>query len=325
MRAPSKLVWSASVLAALGALVAAAGFVAPYDYAEQHRDFPYAAPMAPHVFDAEGRFHLRPFVYALKAEDIGAPREDRSRRAPIRFLTGGRLFGVNAPDCIFLFGSDGNGRDVFSRVLYGGRVSLLTGLGAALLALLIGSAAGVAAGYFGGWADRLLMRGGELAMALPWLYVLLGARAFLPLRISTAQSAILLIGIVGAVGWVRPARVIRGVALAARERPYVAAARGFGASHGYLMRRHVLPATYGVALTQATILVPQFLLAEVTLSFLGLGIGEPVPSWGTMLAEARQYHALTSHPWLLAPALAAIPVLLVFFILADSLHSKELA
>jgi len=115
------------------------------------------------------------------------------------------------------------------------------------------------------------------------------------------------------------ARLIRGVALSGRERAFVQAARGFGAGPGYLIRRHVLPLTAGVLVTQATILIPQYILAEVTLSFLGLGVGEPAPSWGNMLSEARQYHALVSHPWLLAPGLALIPVLLAFLVLADAL------
>jgi peptide/nickel transport system permease protein len=220
---------------------------------------------------------------------------------------------------VFLLGTDGNGRDVFSRLLYGGRISLFTGLLAAALSLAFGLSAGTLAGYFGGWLDQLLMRGGELVMALPWLYLLLGVRAFLPLHISTLQTLWLLIAIIGCLGWVRPARLIRGVVLSLRERGWVAAARGFGASHPYVIRRHILPFTAGVALTQATVLIPQYILAEVTLSFLGLGIGEPIPSWGNMLSEARQFHALVSHPWLLAPGLATIPILLGYFLLADIL------
>src|SRR5665811_1959330 len=128
--------------------------------------------------------------------------------------------------------------------------------------------------------------------------------------ITTVQAFFLIVAIIGGVGWVRPARLIRGVVLSAKERGYVQAARGFGASDGYLIRRHILPLTLGVVLTQATILIPQYILAEVTLSFLGLGVGEPVPSWGNMLAEARQYYSLVSHGWMLAPGLATVPVLL---------------
>ncbi len=307
------------VLLALHVAVLLAGFLAPYDYADQHRGFPYAPPSRIHFIDAAGRFHARPFVYGLAPDGAGSYREETARLYPLRFGLHGRLFGVDDPGLIFLLGSDGYGRDVFSRLLYGGRVSLATGLAATLVALALGLALGATAGFFGGWFDALLMRGGELVMALPWLYLLLAARAFLPLHISALGSFALLVAIVGGIGWVRPARLIRGVALSARERGYVEAARGFGASDAYLLRRHVLPETYGVALTQATVLIPQFILAEVTLSFLGLGIGEPLPSWGNMLAEARQYHVLVSHAWMLAPALAAIPILFGYLVLADSL------
>jgi peptide/nickel transport system permease protein len=195
----------------------------------------------------------------------------------------------------------------------------LTGVLAAGLSLAIGWVLGTAAGFFGGWVDQILMRISEFFLALPWLYLLLAVRAFLPLRIGGTESFLLLIGIIGGVGWVRPARLIRGVVLSARERGFVLAARGFGAGPGYLIRRHILLLTKGIAITQATVLIPQYILAEVSLSFLGLGVGEPAPSWGNMLAEARQYHALVLHPWLLAPGLAAIPVLFGYLLLADAL------
>jgi peptide/nickel transport system permease protein len=189
---------------------------------------------------------------------------------------------------------------------------------AAFLSLGLGLALGTAAGFYGGWLDRLLMRTGELVMALPWLYLLLAVRASLPLHITSTQAFFLIVAIIGGVGWVRPARLIRGVVLSARERGFVLAARGFGASDAYLIRRHILPFIVDVVLTQATVLIPQYILAEVALSFLGLGVGEPVPSWGNMLAEAQQYHALVAHIWMLAPGFAIIPVLLAYLLLADT-------
>jgi peptide/nickel transport system permease protein len=291
-----------------------AGFLAPYEYAELHRDFGYAPPTPIH-FD-----RLRPFVYGIAVDAAGGEfHEDRTRVYPLHFFTGGRLFGVTTPGVVLLWGADGSGRDVFSRVLYGGRISLVTGLAAALVSLAIGLLWGTLSGFYGGWVDRLLMRGAELFLALPWLYLLLAVRAFLPLHITTVQAILLLVAIIGSVGWVRPARIIRGVVLSARERGFVLAARGFGASGPYLIRRHILPLTGSVLLTQATVLIPQYILAEVTLSFLGLGVGEPVPSWGNMLAEARQYHALVSHTWMLAPGMATIPLLLGYLMLADAL------
>src|ERR1017187_8062509 len=209
--------------------------------------------------DAAGRFHPRPFVFAVTQTELGGDfRQDPERLYPIHFLVRGRLFGVAAPGVLFLCGSDGFGRDVFSRVLYGGQVSVLTGLVAAFLSLTLGLLSGTLAGFYGGWLDRLLMRGGELFLALPWLYLLLAVRAFLPLHISTTQAFFLLVAIIGTVGWVRPARMVRGVVLSARERPFVLAARGFGASGLYLIRRHILPLTWSVVLTQATVLIPRY-------------------------------------------------------------------
>ena len=258
-----------------------AEFVAPYPYAEQHREYPYAPPAA--VRFVKGR----PFV------------EMGGHWCKVRLFPGnGRLFGVAAPCLIFLSGTDGNGRDVFSRLLYGGRISLMTGLLSAFLSLALGLAAGVVAGYFGGWSDWLLMRGGELVMALPWLYLLLATRALLPLHMSAVEAFVWPAAIIGAVGWVRPARLIRGAVL---------------------RRRHLLPLTGSVVVTQATVLIPLYMLAEMSLSFLGLGVEEPMPSWGNMLTEASQYHALILHRWLLAPGVAAIPVLLGFLLLADIL------
>jgi peptide/nickel transport system permease protein len=295
-------------LLVLHAAVLLAGFLAPYDYAEQHRDFPYAPPTPIH-------FAPRPFVYGTTLDF----QEDRQHVYPIRWFTRGRLFGVDPGGVVFLSGTDAYGRDVFSRILYGGRISIATGLIATALALGIGLIWGTAAGFWGGKMDRALMRGAELFLALPWLYLLLAVRAFLPLHISPVQAFLLMVAIIGSVGWVRPARLVRGVVLSLRERPYVEAARGFGGGALYLIRRHVLPETTGLLVTQATVLVPRYILAEVTLSFLGLGIGEPVPSWGGMLADARQYHALVSHPWMLAPGGATFLFLLVYLLLADQL------
>jgi peptide/nickel transport system permease protein len=297
------------ILLILHAAVLFAGFLAPYDFDQQHRDYSYAPPTAIH-------FGPLPFVYGT---DPGDFHEDRNLTYPIRFFTKGRLFGVDSGGVAFLAGTDAYGRDVFSRILYGGRISIATGLIAMTLALGIGLIWGTAAGFVGGWMDRALMRGAELFLALPWLYLLLAVRAFLPLHISPVQAFLLMVIIIGSVGWVRPARLIRGLVLSLKERPYVEAARGFGGGPIYVIRRHILPETSGLLLTQATVLIPQYILAEVTLSFLGLGVGEPVPSWGGMLAEARQYHTLVSHPWMLMPGVATFLLLLGYLLLADRL------
>jgi peptide/nickel transport system permease protein len=224
---------------------------------------------------------------------------------------------------LYLLGSDSFGRDQLSRFLYGGRVSLLAGLSGAGLTLLLGLFVGAVAGYYGGWKDDLLMRLAELFLALPWLYLLFALRAFLPLRVSPLQAFFLIIVVIGAVGWARPARLVRGVVLSAKERDFVRAARSFGATGGYLLRRHILPETSSVLLTQAAILVPQFVLAEMTLSFLGLGVPEPVPSWGNLLSSLQQYSVLVSYWWMYLPALAMVPFFLGYLGLGSELQERS--
>jgi len=145
-------------------------------------------------------------------------------------------------------------------------------------------------------------------------------RAALPLHISQWEVFLLLVSVMGLIGWTRPARLIRGVVLSAKQRNFVAAARGFGASDAYLLRRHVLPQTYGVLLTQLTLLIPQYVLAEVTLTFLGLGVGEPMPSWGALLSSLQQYYVLSSYWWMFLPALFLLPLFLAFYTAADALQ-----
>ncbi len=310
-----------------------AGFVAPYDPAGQNRELPYAPPTRLHFVDNSG-FHLRPFVYAWTPAEDGY-REDRTRAYPVhafvrgdsyRFLglaeTNVHLFGVEDPGKLLLFGTDAFGRDELSRVVWGGQISVAAGIVATAVTLLVGSMVGVIAGYYGGWIDETLMGTTELFLSLPWLYFLLGVRAFLPLHVSPARTFLLLTCVIGLIGWARPARIVRGVVLSTRTRNYVAAARGFGGSDFYILRRHVFPETSGVLLTQAALLVPRYIAAEVALSFFGLGVNEPVPSWGNMLSVLQQYSVLISYGWMLAPAAALFVTSVTYYLLADALHSR---
>ena len=197
---------------------------------------------------------------------------------------------------------------------------IFAGLLATVLSLMVGLLMGTLAGFYGGWGDAVIMRGVELFLALPWLYLLLALRAFLPLHTGPRETFLLLIIAIGLVGWARPARLIRGVVLSAKERSHVLAARCFGGSDVYLLRRHVLPETRSVVLTQAALLIPQYVLAEVTLSFLGLGVSEPVPSWGSMLATLQQYHVLVSNSWMFFPGLVLILVFLSYGMLSNALQ-----
>jgi peptide/nickel transport system permease protein len=321
-------------LVGLHALILLAGFASPYDPTTQTRTMPFAPPARVHVFDADGRFHVTPFVYALVSDASGAIySEDTSARFPVRLLTHGapytlfpgvtsdiHFFGVDAPGRIALFGTDGYGRDVFSRVLYGARVSVTAGLLATLCALLVGTALGTLAGFCDGIVDRIVMRAADVFMAVPWLYLLFAVRAALPLHLDTRAAFLMLVAVLGIVGWARPSRLVRGIVLSAKERAYVQAAEGFGAPPLYILRRHVVPQTYGVILTQAGLLIPQFILAEVTLSFLGLGVGEPEASLGSMLGTLQQYHVLASYWWMFAPAVALVTVATAYHALTSLGH-----
>ncbi len=337
MTARLKLWWVVGFLLVVHALVLFAELFAPYNPTQQNRTLPYAPPTAVHFLDKTGRLHLRPFVYGIRERpgELGVYEEDPGQVYPLRFFLKGaprriggilpsrwHLFGVDEPGRVFLMGSDGFGRDQLSRLLYGGRISLVAGLLAAALSLGAGLLLGTLAGFYGGLVDAFLMRGTELFMALPWLYLLLAVRAFLPLHVSPVQAFMLLVFMIGLIGWARPARLVRGVVMSARQRPFVLAARGFGASDVYLMRRHVVPQTFGVLLTQGAVLVPQYILAEVSLSFLGLGVAEPAPSWGNMLGALQQYHVLASCWWMWLPGFALPPIFLGYYALADLLHER---
>ena len=333
MSARARLPVALAALAALHLAALGAAFLAPYDPTEQNRSQPYAPPTRLHMFDGEGRFHLRPFVYRVSRGRSGEGyEEDRGRSYGVLLFVRGvdsegqpaglRLFGVEEPARVFLLGTDGFGRDQLSRLLHGARISLFAGLLAAALSLGLGWLLGTLAGYYGRWVDSILMRSAELFLALPWLYLLFAVRATLPLHVSPGQAFLLLVLVIGLVDWARPARLVRGVVLSARERNYVLAARGFGAADLYLIRRHIAPQTFGLLLTQAALLVPQYILAEVTLSFLGLGVSEPVPSWGNMLAELQQYHVLASYWWMWAPGLALVAVSFAYYALSEVLHLR---
>ena len=326
-----------SLLVLLYASVLLAGPIAPYDPNEQNRNAPFAPPTRLRFVDADGRFHLRPFVYRMVGR-LGRFDEydkDRRDRYPVRVWTRGapyriagmvaadrHLFGVAAPAKLFLFGSDQYGRDLFARLLFGGQISLVAGVLAAGLALGLGIILGGLAGFYGGLADEAVMRMAELVLALPWLYLLFAVRAILPLHIGAGRAFLLLVAVIGFVGWARPARLIRGMVLSAKHREHVLAARAFGATDLYLLRRHVLPQTAGVVFTQLALVVPQYILAEVTLSFFGLGVSEPLPSWGNMLAAVQRYDVLTSYWWMFLPGIALSPVFLLYYALANAFHQQ---
>jgi peptide/nickel transport system permease protein len=337
MQRKHKVIAAIVFLLGLHVVILFAGFFAPCDPATQNRDFPYAPPSHLHFIDVRGRLHFRPFVYQWMTSTGGPDQyeESRQREYPVQLFVRGpqyrvagtfpshiHLFGVDSPASIFLAGTDSYGRDEFSRTLYGGQVSLAAGVLATAISLCLGSFIGCLSGFYGRWIDASAMRLAELFLVLPWLYLLLAVRSFLPLHISPIETFFLLVAVIGIVGWARPARLIRGVVLSAKTRKYVIASRGFGASDAYILRGHVLPHVYGILLTQAAILVPQYVIAEVALSFLGLGLSEPTPSWGNLLANLQQYNVLVSYWWMFAPALALVVVSLGYLSVANAIQER---
>ena len=284
----------AAIFAALAAIVLAGPWIAPYDPGRQFDGYPYAPPMRPHVIDARGTWHL-PFAYPVTIVDRLERRyaEDRSRRVTV----------ASEPPW-FLLGSDGLGRDVLSRVLAGARLSLGVALLAALAALVLGAFAGATAAYAGGWTDALLMRVADFVLVLPVLYVVLALRGALPLVLGTSQVFAALVGVLALAGWPSVARGVRGIVVAEGRSEYAEAARALGSSPARVIARHLLPATRGFLSAQATVLVPSFVMAEATLSFVGFGFAPPAPSWGAMLVDVARVQIAADAPWLLAPAVA---------------------
>ena len=303
---------------ALAALVAAFAIAGPWltsnGPSEQFAEAVYAPPMRPRILapgpgGVTSRLRM-PFVYPLRLESRLEHRyvEDRSRPMPIRFLRNRALLSV-APEQgspWFPLGADALGRDQFARLAWGTRLSLGVALGAALGAILLGALVGGVAGSAGGFLDDGLMRAADVIMALPAVYIVLALRASMPLVLTTTQVFWTMVVVLAAVGWPIPARGVRAVVAAEKVREYAEAARAMGASRTRILLRHLLPAARGFLIVQASLLVPAFVLAEATLSYVGLGFGEPIPSWGAMLRDAGRGRALIEAPWLLAPAAAIV-------------------
>jgi peptide/nickel transport system permease protein len=339
MKSHSLLAFPLICLAALHILVLFAEFFAPYDPAKQDREVPYSSPTRVHLIDKNGRLS-RPFVYR-SIEQGGALEqyaEDQEIAYPIHIFPRGvqytasgiatsnrHLFGVDLPARIFLMGTDAYGRDLFSRVLFGARLSLSAGIAATAASLTIGVVLGIVSGFYESWCGAIIMRCVELFLAVPWLYLLLTIRASLPLQVNSKEAFVIFVAAIGVIGWARPARLVRGVVLSVKQSQHLLAARSFGASNFYLVRRHILPEISGLLLTQAAVLVPQYVLAEVALSFLGVGVSEPDPSWGGMLASLQQYHVIASKWWMFLPGAILIPVMLTYGLVSDSLQRASYA
>jgi peptide/nickel transport system permease protein len=277
-------------LTALSALLAP--WLAPNPPDRRFPDLLYAPPTPIHVFDDHA---AAPHAHAWRLVSRIERRfeEDATQRGPL-----------------LLLGADAYGRDSFSRLLYGARATLALAACATLAATLFGAIVGGIAGYAGGWADAVLSRVSEFVLVLPAVYVALALRAVMPLILPAAQVFALLLAIFALLGWPIVARGVRAIVASEREREYAIAARAVGASATRVLLRHLVPAAGGYLRTQATLLLPAFILAEATLSYVGLGFPDTTATWGTMLQEAANVALLGDAPWSLAPAAAIFFVVL---------------
>jgi peptide/nickel transport system permease protein len=295
-----------ALLIGIAALTILAPALAPNPPERQYAGFAYAPPMIPRIVH-EGSLRA-PFVYPLVLQN----RLDRTfvadTHAPqrLRFFTDGRLVASPVATPWLLLGADPLGRDVFSRLLTGARLSLLVATAAVLLTLLVGATFGATAAFAGGLVDRAVTGAADLIVVLPLLYAVLTLRSVMPLVLDTATIFWTMVVVMAVATWPLPARGVRAIVALESRKPYAEAAYALGSSPLRILLRHVLPSTTGHLATQALLLFPAFVFAEATLSFIGLGFAEPQASWGVMLQDAGRVQAMLEAPWLLAPAAAIV-------------------
>lgn len=327
------------ILAALYLGAILAGFISPYSYSRINQENGFHPPMLTrvHIFDGEGNLS-RPFVYGIKvtnptAKGYAGYEEDKGAKYPIRFFVRGddyhilwvirsniHLFGVDEPGRVYLFGTDIFGRDTFSRIMYGSQISLSVGIVGIIISTVLAMIIGGLAGYLGRLTDFMSMRIVEVLLALPGLYLILVLRKAFGDELDSVQSYFLIIIILSLVGMASEARVIRGMVLSLKEQEYVIAARALGFSKARIIARHILPNTLSFVIVTATMTVPFYILNEVALSFLGVGIQEPEASWGNMLKDAQNVGHLTSFTWVLVPGIFIFIAVMAWNFLGDGLR-----
>lgn len=316
-----------------------ADLVTPYNVMERYPGYENMPPTKIHFLDEEGRLQ-RPYVYKLRKKlDPETVRmvftEDTSEKFPILFFFPAeeprKLFGVipinwrpfgTAPGGppVFLFGSDRYGRDIFSRTLYGGRVSLFIGFGGVIITFILGCTLGGFAGYFGGVTDEVIMRLVDFLVAIPKIPLWMALAAAVPRNWPVTKTYFAITIILSIVGWGGLARTVRGKLLSLREEDYVMAAEIYNASVSRLIFRYMLPNFMSYLLVSITLSIPSMILGETSLSFLGLGIQPPAVSWGALLRDAQQLVVVVDRPWQMVPGAFVVTAVLMFNFVGDGLR-----
>jgi peptide/nickel transport system permease protein len=314
------------------------GFISPYGVSETHQKYPGAAPSKVRFVDVAGGFHIQPFVYGYDRKvDLKTFKptfsEDTSKFYQIKLFVKGtpydilgifkwdiHLFGVDEPGKVFLLGTDTNGRDLFTRILYGSRVSLSVGLVGVLLSLVIGTVLGVAAGFYGGLFDMVLQRLIEVLQSFPQIPLWLALASAVPVNWDPIKVYFGITIVLSVVNWGGLARQVRGKVLSLREATYVTAARYTNCSDWRIITRHLLPNTLSHVLVVATLSIPGMILGETALSFLGLGIRPPMVSWGVLMSDMQSLRVFLTQPWLITPAIFVVSTIIAYNFLGDGIR-----
>jgi peptide/nickel transport system permease protein len=331
-------VLNTGVVIALYLVALLAEFLAPYDPNTIAATYKLVPPQPVHFKDETGQFTFSPFVYSIVRERDPVTlgwiySEDQSVKYPIRFFAKGvpyelwglfaldyHLLGVDEGGTLYLLGADRLGRDMLSRIIYGTRVSMSIGLLGVVISLLLGILLGGMSGYFGGWVDLLIQRVIEMLQALPDIPLYMALAAAMPLDWSSTQVYFSMVTILSLIGWTGMARVVRGRFLSLRQEDFVKAARLIGSGELRIILIHMVPSFMSHIIAATTLAVPAMILAETSLSFVGVGLRSPAVSWGVLLQEAQNIRSEALSPWLLTPGIAVVVAILAFNFMGDGLR-----
>ena len=313
-----------------------ADFLAPYSYDNEDRNSSYSPPTKIHFFNEKGQL-VRPYVcgstFTFDQYHKRIYQEDFSQKYPIVFGSKGdkykflgifpsrrHLWGVKAPGRIYLLGADSRGRDLFSRLLFGARISLSIGLIGVSISFTIGLFVGGIAGYYGGKIDNVIMRLCEMFMMIPGFYLMLALRSAVPDNFNSFQVYLSIVVILSFIRWAGLARIIRGLSISLREREYVLAAKTLGVPDYKIIFKHILPHTLSYSIVAIMLSIPGYILCEAALSLIGLGIQDPIPSWGNLLSEAMGIVHIQFAPWILWPGIFIFVTVMCFNVIGDTLR-----